>query len=483
MIYGQSPRWDILRTIAGRDAEFALDSIQKTRPVKIAQALLNIDAGDNQSQSRQYARNEVQSEQNIIAMAIEQSPQRAIKLLRASLKKGVSYETFNLLSKVNEIDPEIANELVEDVGQKLLDTKLNEASQDTTFIQDFLGEFLSVKTAEKESTLKISNGLQQNLVEKIVKAALRPEATSYYISPSALKVIEKFSPASVTQIKQRQAKFENQNGQNQEYNKLMESNATAEELLSQAAKFPRFNRNEIYRRAAEKTATGGNIAEAQRIITTNFSEEESESYLSQMNNNLASQAISQGKFNEANQFTNQILDENFRLNMLIYLANSIYQKAPEDNKKWALSVLDQARSLIPDAPEKTEKINSLVNLAAAYAGIEPARAFSLIESLTLAVNEFSEASAIVAKFNDQGNFQQGEYQISSRSAPFTNNFANVLQKLKDKDFDRTLQFVNGFNRLDTRIGLQLQIFDFNFSNFSIENLPRGRTFSSAHKLR
>ncbi|MEJ7701420.1 MAG: hypothetical protein WKF71_17505 [Pyrinomonadaceae bacterium] len=86
LIYGQSPRWDILHTIAARDAEFALDAMSKTRPVKIAQAISNLN-GHIQSQSQHYARNEVQSEQRIIAMAAEQNPQRAVKLLRESLKK------------------------------------------------------------------------------------------------------------------------------------------------------------------------------------------------------------------------------------------------------------------------------------------------------------------------------------------------------------------------------------------------------------
>jgi predicted transcriptional regulator len=93
--------------------------------------------GENHTSSRQYAKNEVQAEQRIIAMAVEQSPQRAVKLLRESLKKDVSYETVNLLKKIHQKDAETANQLAEEVGQKLLDTKLNEDNQDTGFIQYF----------------------------------------------------------------------------------------------------------------------------------------------------------------------------------------------------------------------------------------------------------------------------------------------------------------------------------------------------------
>ncbi len=84
----------------------------------------------------------------------------------------------------------------------------------------------------------------------------------------------------------------------------MQSETSTEELLSQADKYSQHQRVQIYRRAAEKTAQSGNVPEAQKIIATNMSEEESDSYLSQFYYNLATQAISQGKFNEANQFIN-----------------------------------------------------------------------------------------------------------------------------------------------------------------------------------
>ncbi len=202
LIYGQSPRWDILQTIATRDAEFALDAMLKTRPVKIAQAISNL-TGNYQSQSHRYAQNEIHSEQRIIAMVVEQSPQRAVKLLRESLKKEVSYDTVNLLRKIHQKDPETANEIAEAVGQKLLDTKLDEYNQDSSFLQNFLVEFGQVKTQETPAMLKISDRMLRDLADKLVKFVLRPNATSFYTNPSALKVLERFFPASIAQIMQK----------------------------------------------------------------------------------------------------------------------------------------------------------------------------------------------------------------------------------------------------------------------------------------
>ncbi|MDQ6786613.1 MAG: hypothetical protein M3033_07310, partial [Acidobacteriota bacterium] len=429
LIYGQSPRWEILYLIASRDADFALDALARTRPNKLVQAVSNFSPDNVNSPSQQFARNEIQNEQRLIALAAEQSPQRAIKLLRESLKKEVSYDTINLLKRIHQKDAETANQLAEEVGQKLLDTKFDESNQDSSFMQYFLAEFGQKQTTpppasesvsethitlSETNSIKVSDQLLRDLSDKIVKFILRPNATSFYGNENAFKVIERFFPAAVAQIRQRQTKFQNQTGQSEDYNKLMQSDATSEELLSRAEKFPVAYQKEIYRRAAEKTAQAGNVAQAQKILTSNLpDEEEADRYLSQLNYNLANQAISQSKFDDANAIINQIPDENLRLSAFVYLANSVYQKNPKENQKWALSILEQARGLVPDAPEKFSEINSLLSLASAYAVIEPSEAFRLIESLSPTLEELLQASAVLAKFNDYGNFRQGEYQISS----------------------------------------------------------------------
>ncbi len=84
--------------------------------------------------------------------------------------------------------------------------------------------------------LKVPDSLVRDLADKLVKFLLRPSAISFYANSSAIKIVERFFPASVQQIKQKQAKFENQNGQSESFNKLMNSEALQEELLSQPDK-------------------------------------------------------------------------------------------------------------------------------------------------------------------------------------------------------------------------------------------------------
>lgn len=477
LIYGQSPRWEILNSLAARDADFALEAMLKTRPPKLTQALAQFSVDrQQQTTSQQFARNEIQSEQRLIALAADQNPGRAVKLLRESLKRDVSYETINLLKKIHQKDPETADALCAEVAQKLLDTKLSEDNQDFGFIQYFLSEFAQDKP--QPEALKISDSLLRSLADKFVRFSLRPSATSYYFNDGTLKAVEKFFPASAVQLREKQKAQQTQSGQYQDYEKLVQSDASAGELLRRANKFPPSYRNELYRKAAEKTAQSGDLSGAQNILTANLPEEYAAQYLSQMSYNLFNQALSQGKLDEAGALATQIPDENMRFNALIQLAAVIYNKNPQENKEQAASVLNQARALLADTPEKSADMNSLTTLASGYVRIEPNEAFRLLETLVPPLNELSEASAVVAKFGDYVPFRRGEYQFDGGNGlPGVYNFVNTVKMLKENDFDRAVAITKGFSRLDVRLQLQLQLL--NESGGNIQNLPiQGRSLQT-----
>ena len=102
LLNGQTTRPQILNTIASRDAELALVYLLKTRPVAVSKAFsipapTNSKISSSMANQRYLATNEFNLEQQFIRLAADQSPERAIALLKESLKKGVSNETLNLL--------------------------------------------------------------------------------------------------------------------------------------------------------------------------------------------------------------------------------------------------------------------------------------------------------------------------------------------------------------------------------------------------
>ena len=480
LIYGQQPRWNILFLIAARDAEFALEAMIKTRPARISR--VDVNFSDDYAPDQQNARTELQNEQRLLSLAAEQNPERAVKLIRESLKKGVTYETVNLLKKVFEKNAEMGNSLAEEVGQKFLDTDFAANRQIPDVLYYFLNEATREKSAE-EKALKISDETVRALASKMLDYWLKP-GNPFNGYGSSFYIVEKIFPARAAEVKKRYEQFnvQNQTEQQQEYYKLLQSDASAEELIRRASDMPRSWRNELYRRAAEKMAQNGNVSQAEKILSDNLSEQESDYYVSQFNYNLANQAISKGNYDEAAAFAAKISNLNYRISALTQIANSIFQKDPKENKRAALAVLDQGRALISEPPESFDEISMLFNLGYAYCAIEPARAFDLLESLTEPLNEIIQASAVLAKYRTTGNFRQGEFQVINGQFSYNvPSFDNLLQTLKDKDFERAVSFTERFSRADTRIALQIQLIDENFTgsidNLQIMPLPLGTRFS------
>jgi hypothetical protein len=471
LIYGQNPRFTIVQTIAACDPESALELFYKSRPAKISQMILQAAQVPGAfSNKKYYADSEIQNEQRFLNLVAEKNPERAVKILRESLKNGVSYETLNLLNKIFAKDPKTANKLAEEVVEKLLgDTLTTTDYQTNSTIQYFLQQLGSEKNPDQKS-LEIPDSLLRSLADKI--SAFWIESNNFNYSPqsSGFNVIEKYFPARAAKLKQKQVQSGNQ--EYEEYNKLVQPNVSPEEMLKQADKFQSY-RSSIYSSAAQKFGQNGNISEAVNIINSKFSEDEAEQQLSNFYNNLAYQEISKNNYEQANNYINQIPQDQSRFSGLLNLASAIYQNNKDENKQWALSILNQAYGLIETSEITQQEISELTQIANYYAAIEPAQAFRILESIVPTINEFTRAYAVVSQFRSEQTQRNGEFYIINNGGMLgAYNLGNIFQILKDKDFDRTMQLINSFERSETRIALKLEI----VRGFS--GLPMGTRFSS-----
>jgi hypothetical protein len=475
LLYGQTPRWEILWLIANRDADLALEAQIKTRPPRLPLTLEVFAETRVYSNLFHAVRSEIQNEQRLIAIAADQNPQRAAKLIRESLKKTVSYEVLNLLRKIHGRDAELAARLAEEVGETFLARDFTKNLEEMNVLSNFINQFGAEKSADDKS-LRISEKLRRDLIAKMIDTWLNPEVTSQFgaLDPS---ILEKYFPERAARVRQKFQRINNPNRpkEYEEYEKLMQSNPSGEEMVSQAANFSKNLRQQIYQQAAQKFVEKGNLQQAEKIVREIYPDQ-AEYYVSQWHHNLATRAISEGKFDEAARLIAQIPNEDTQINALVYMASVIFQKDREKNKNWALAVLDQARAMIPNHPETHFEVNALMSIAAQYAGIEPARAFDLLETVVPQIDELVGAQAVLAKYNaNTGNFRQGEFQVNSGSYPYgAYNLPHVLRELKKSDAERVLQITNRFTRLDARLSLQVQLVE---NNAQIANLPmQGRIY-------
>jgi hypothetical protein len=273
LINGISPRQEILNMIAVRDAELALESFYKSRPAKIAQVLAN-PAELKKPANQQYLSSEINFEQVLIGKVSEQSPQRALKLIRESLTRGVTYEGIALIDKIKNKDAELAAEIAAAIADKLAAMDFDKPSQDLNLVITFITQ-VGKKPEEGEKTVKVDEKRMRDFASMVARKILKNEDEEYYDIESLLPIMGKFSPENVAALKRKQAKLENtaERREYAAYEKFMESDPSAERLLAEAEKFPESFRNQIYYAAAEKTAQTGNVTQAEKIISTKMSSE------------------------------------------------------------------------------------------------------------------------------------------------------------------------------------------------------------------
>ena len=119
-------RNDVLPMIAKHDADLAIELLAQTRPAKIAEALAKAALPNAKQESGFYNFNpekykvqrEIALEQSFAVLAAEQNPDKAIKMIKDSLSKGISWNVLPLLQKLNKKDEKKASSLADDVSKK-----------------------------------------------------------------------------------------------------------------------------------------------------------------------------------------------------------------------------------------------------------------------------------------------------------------------------------------------------------------------------
>jgi hypothetical protein len=481
LIYGQEPRWSVLNLIGRCDASLAMDVMKRTRTPSLEKAVADLGGwefagGRYRSKggmgygSQNYAANEFQNEQRLIALAIEQDPSRTIALIRESIRHSVSHETLSLLKKLGQKDAESANRLMEEALQKLMQIDLVRNMSATDTLSYFLYE-VGHDAAPNENVLRVPESTVRAAIEKLLSFWLNPDVTAFYGNNSSFTTIEKYYPDRAARVKQ---KFEQRDKQTQtpqqlEYSRLLTGEVPVDEMIGRSEKLPQYMRNDIYFRAAQKLAEAGNFEQAEKLIENYVPEDQADNLMANIVSNRFYNAIGQQKFEEANSLIDRLPDTNQKVYFLVNLANSVYQKDPEKNDKWALSILVQARAIIPDEPQTYEDFAGYFNIAAGGASVDTEGSFRMAEEIVPVLNEFANANATLARLRNSGNFRNGEFQITNGQQAFgVSGLEGVLSTLKEKDFERVVRITNAITRLDARLAYQLQLIN---ENELIVNLP------------
>jgi len=488
LLSGGNTRQRILNIVASRDAELALELLVKTRPAAIQRALMGSalkgnKIGNYYQNDTSLAQNESYMEQNFYRQAAEQNPERAAKILKDSLSKGLSNETFNQLSRLAEKDAAAAAEIGGAVVDKLLRANYMSDGQplyiNIQLTQAILSYNMSTQQGQ-ENRIKFDDAQVRDLATKLIDGYLSDRRIAPYIGGSIESIAQKYSPSSVDAVKRTVKEMTRTNEPSQTdvaYQKLLQPDTPVEQMLAAASKFPADNRRQIYESASNRLMNQGNWQAARAILDENFTDEAREQMLNNFDQQNAYNLINQGKFSDAERVIDGLPEQN-RVSALVNMANTVYGRDPKENRSYAMALLAKAGQMTNERPENNNEMSMLMQVIGGYSNIEPAEAIRIFEGLVPKINELTEAAAIVNGFQQNSNVREGEF-IMTQGDPFNNYGANssMIGSFAKYDLGRTERLIDSFTRQEMRISLRLQI----VSNLEgqVTSLPiEGRNFRS-----
>lgn len=469
-------RGEVLPLIARHDADLGLELLAQTRPAKIAEALAKA-ALPNAKQSSGYldfnpeqyrVQREIALEQSFAVLAAEQNPDKAIKLIKDSLSKGISWSVFPLLQKINKKDEKKASSLADDVIRKIVDTDLTKRTEDLSAAIRFLQSATDPNAPKntKEKQFKFSDAQLKDLADKIVNTFMQPSNSLEMTMAMAqvMKSLEKIVPEKTPLLKQKQTEamknLPPEVRQMQQREKLWNPNSTPEEILAEIPKLNEFERVSAYRSVGYKIANIEDEARARKLIEQIPDEKARADAAEQYESAKISRTAKDGKLDEAKKLIGNLSKKKTQIQKLVALALEFHKKGAEKDRETAVGLMKDAKTLANEFPEDEDELNDLMEVVKGYAVVNPAEAFRIFDPIVDQINDFVQATAILSKYNKRNrNFKKGELIMKVNGFSYDGlmlfRYINQIQMLGKADLNRMNLFSDKFQRSDARTIVKL----------------------------
>jgi hypothetical protein len=458
-----SLRQQLLQRVARHDPQLALDMLRSSRQVPLEAPPEWMREGFSLPDDRLL-------EQQIATQVAARDPQKALQLARESLTKGFSYQLIGLLARLNQKDPEMgtkfAGELIDKLRGRNLATDLPGSSLAVSLLN-----FSRTPTAEPAARLSNSSGFQRlkldeeqrrELVELITNAALSQSGNSnlLYSLADLLPEIKEFAPERVALVEKKLAAFSQTLTKEQKISEELNSltrNGTPEEVLKLSSAASENEREWMQQNAVVMAVSRGQADSLREFINTQIPDESRrKSLLDALDTEQISNAVYKGDTNELEKLLPKIRRKEERARVMCELAITLEKKGDHDE---AVSLLSDAQTLIKTDFESETQTNALLALVGAYALVEPAKAFGIIERTVDRANDEMAKLLLLDKFISTGIVKKGEIAMQ-HSGMIPIDFAvfkygKSVAALANADFDRTRAAADRFERNELRLMARL----------------------------
>lgn len=475
-------RSDVIRALAETDPDAALSFLHATTPKY-----------SPYSGPRELVTQESALELSIADEIGRKDPKRALQIAQKNLKKAYSPALMNTASQLAASkNPELATELVHDITSKLLaeeklisnieaatlamtlTTYYNAAKQGDSTGNAIQGPY-PVAALQHLNTGLLSEPEYKQLLQKMVREVLAfniPANRAYDSSMGTLWTmmaglkslgdeLDKVVSGSTAALNKKQTDLVGNTtqyvNQFQEYQNAIANNPV-DTVLESIEKAPQELREQLYIMLATREGGNGDLARAKQILNEHVSNPYQRAQaLRSIEQQEIDHAMSSGKIEEALKNISAMRTPGERAAQLTQLAGQI---GPGQKRATALSLLEQARGLLPASPqaEDQDQMVALLEIARAFSPYDSKRSFEIIDPLIEQFNDICTAARTLEGFGLQS-FDSGELDLDNEGAlaQLAHQISDVLGSLALINFDRAKAASDKLQLAEVRLHVHLQI--------------------------
>ncbi|HEX6285686.1 MAG TPA: hypothetical protein VFZ71_12460, partial [Pyrinomonadaceae bacterium] len=453
-------RRNTLRRVARRDPQLAFEMLRATRQVVL-----------RESKSQFFPPDDRQLEQDIAREVAAHDPARALQLARESLAKGFTLELLNLIGQLTQKDPEKASEFAGDVISKLRMTNVAADFRASTIAVRLLQYSRmpdpTVPGASLRSTpqmIRLTDDQRRDLVEVVTNAALNASANSNLLFDVSrvMPEIQQFFPERRAPLEQKRAAFDATLSKEQRHENTLNDlvrRGIPEEIVRGAASESEGTRLALYRQAAISAVARGTTESFRDLVSKEIKDEdEQRKVIDLLDAEQISLAARHKKIDELRELLPKIRLKEERARAMIAMA-LILKENGEDAE--AAALLDEAAPLIKANLSSESQTNALLSLLAAYALIDPPKAFALAERTVDQANDQISLLMLLDRVVKSGAVKKSEIILDQAGIMpldiLVFRYGKGVAALAKVDFGRTRALADRFERPELRLMARLMI--------------------------
>jgi hypothetical protein len=468
-------RNEVIRILAETDPDAALNFLRSTAP-----------RYNPYGNPVELANQESTLELSIADQIGRKDPNRALQIAKQNLKKAYSPSLINTASQLAEKNPELASDLMHDIATKLLnEDKLISKPAAATLAITMTGYYGTSDKGIKTTNSRIPTVQQareglvseqdiKQLVQKMVREILTysqtkngglPYGDAIWIVMGGLRSLgpelDKIVSGTSAALDKKQTELVGNNTQwvNQ-YQEIQTAimNNPAEAAMEVIDKAPAEIREQLYIMLANKEASNGDLNRAKQIINDHVSNPyQKTEALRTIKQQEIDHAMSSGKIEDALKNIAAMRTPSARASQLTQLTSQI---GTGQKRETALSLLEQARSLLPPSPQAQDQgqMEALLEIARAFGPYDSKRSFEIIDPLIDQFNDLCAAAQTLKGFGSEF-FEDDELEVEGEGslAQIAGQLSDVLGSMALINFDRAKASSDKLRLPEVRLHVQLGI--------------------------